>query len=194
MRTLFVAAVAEELGDLPGEVVGIGPIVAASRMAARLGRGPLPDRVVMIGTAGAYPGVGDDLPIGSAVVSSSISWSYGVAAMGLGYVPRPPGPVRGAASVIEALSIPARSVLTTGAVTTDVELAERLSDGHVVEHLEAYGVARACDDHGVPFAAVLGISSRVGPDAHVQWLQHRDAAQDAARNAARVLHETAQVD
>ena len=52
-----------------------------------------------------------------------------------------------------------------------------------VEHLEAYGVAFACRESGVPFVVVLGISNVVGPDAHIQWLTHRDAAQDAARVA-----------
>ena len=74
-----------------------------------------------------------------------------------------------------------------GAVTTDPTLAERLADGWSVEHVEAYGVALACQLAGVPFAAIFGIASRAGTDAHAQWLTHRDAAQEAARKAARLL-------
>jgi nucleoside phosphorylase len=81
-------------------------------------------------------------------------------------------------------------VLTTGAVTTDLTLARRLCDGYTVEHLEAFGVAIACQNAGIPFVAVLGISNAVGPEAHGQWLTNRDAAQDAARAVVRPLLDT----
>jgi purine-nucleoside phosphorylase len=136
----------------------------------------------MIGTAGAYPG---GPPIGSAIASARVGWGYGVATLGLGYVPRPPSPVEGDPALLDLLGLPRHHVLTVGAVTTDLALAQRLSDGWTVEHLESYGVALACREAGVPFVAVLGISNDVGPDAHVQWLTHRDAAQEAARLAVR---------
>lgn len=183
MAVLVVAAAREELGDVPGQVVGVGPVVAAVRAAALIER-LRPGRVVMIGTGGAYPG---GPKIGAAVASARVGWSFGVAVMGLGYVPRPPAPVDGDPELLAALDLPAHNVLTTGAVTTDPTLAQRLSDGWTVEHLEAFGVAMACREAGVPFVAVLGISNDVGPDAHVQWLTHRDAAQDAARAAIAPL-------
>lgn len=46
---LVVAAVAEELGDLPGKTVGIGPVVAAASMARILALSS-PSAVLMIGT------------------------------------------------------------------------------------------------------------------------------------------------
>lgn len=180
---LLMAAVREELGDLEGETVGIGPVVAAARAATLLERHK-PDRVVLIGTAGSYPG---GPPIRAAVASQMIGMSFGVAAMGLGYVPRPPAPVPGDEAMLEQLGLARHNVLTAGAVTTDLTLAKRLSDGWTVEHLEAFGVAVACQQAGVPFVAVLGISNAVGPEAHAQWLTHRDAAQEAARQAVRPL-------
>jgi nucleoside phosphorylase len=179
MGALVVAAAREELGDVEGEVIGVGPIVAAVATAAVLARRK-PERVVLIGTGGAYAG---DPPVGVAVAASRLGWSYGVAALGLGYVPRPPPPLESDAELLERLELPRHAVLTTGAVTTDPGLARRLADGWSVEHLEAYGVALACREARVPFVVVLGISNRVGPDAHVEWLTHRDAAQDAARRA-----------
>lgn len=179
MGVLVLAAAREELGDLPGEVVGVGPIVAAVR-ATMLLEQRKPSRVVLIGTAGAYAG---GPPIGQAIAASRVGWSYGVAAMGLGYVPRPPAPLEGDPEMLEELGLPRFPVLTVGAVTTDLTLAQRLSDGWSVEHLEAFGVALACREAQVPFVAVLGISNEVGKDAHVQWLTHRDDAQDAARDA-----------
>lgn len=108
--------------------------------------------------------------------------------MGLGYVPRPPQPVDCDPGLLAQLQgVPRHPVLTVGAITTDPTLASRLADGWAVEHLEAYGAAFACRESGVPFVAVLGISNEVGPDAHIQWLTHRDAAQEAARAAIAPL-------
>lgn len=177
---LVLAAAPEELGDLPGQVVGVGPIVAAVRAALLIER-LKPSAVCLIGTAGSYKG---GPPIGQAVVAQRLGLSASVAVMGLGYVPRPPAPVDADEGLMARLpGILRANVLTVQAITTDPTLSERLSDGWSVEHLEAYSVAYACREAGVPFVAVLGIANAVGRDAHVQWLLNRDAAQDAARKA-----------
>jgi nucleoside phosphorylase len=183
MRMLVLAAARQELGPIEGEVVGVGPVVAAARAAAILAR-RMPKGVVLVGTAGAYPG---GPPVGAAVASARLGLSYGVAAMGLGYVPRAPEPIAGDSGMLARLDCAKHAVLTVGAITTDATLARRLSDGWTVEHLEAFAVAFACQELGIPFVACLGIANDVGPDAHVQWLTHRDAAQAAARQAARAL-------
>jgi len=180
---LLLAAAQEELGDLEGEVVGVGPIVAAARAAAILAR-VKPEQVGLVGTGGSYPG---GPPVGAAVSSAKLGLSYGVATMGLGYVPRAPSPCEGDPNLISALEVEPHNILTVGAVTTDAQLAQRLSDGWTVEHLEAFGVALACREAGIPFIAVLGISNIVGADAHIQWLTNRDAAQQAARDAIAPL-------
>jgi purine-nucleoside phosphorylase len=185
-RMLLVAAAREELGDLDGEVVGVGPLVAAASAAALVER-LQPECVLLLGTGGAYA---SGPAVGTAVVSARLGLSSGVAALGLGYVPRPPSPIDGDPALLAALPhVPRAHVRTVGAVTTDLALAERLSDGWSVEHLEAYAVAWACRCAGVPFLAVLGIANDVGPDAHVQWLTHRDAARQAARDAIVPLLE-----
>ena len=176
---LLLAAAREELGDLDGQVVGVGPVVAAANASSLLALHQ-PEFVVLIGTGGAYAGGPD---IGTAIAATEVGLSYGVAAMGLGYVPRPPSPVSCDEGLLSRLELPRHNVLTSGAITTDVTLAERLSDGFTVEHLEAYGVAYACHVARVPFVAVLGISNVVGPSAHTQWLTHRDEAQAVARAA-----------
>ena len=179
MGILVLAAAREELGDLDGEVVGVGPVVSAVRTASLL-ETHKPDRVVLVGTAGVYNGV---IPVGTAVASARLGMSWGVASLGFGYVPRPPAPIEADRELLGAVDLPAHNVLTVGAITTDPTLASRLSDGWEVEHMESFGVALACQEVGIPFLAVLGIANEVGPDAHVQWLTHRDAAQGAARNA-----------
>lgn len=180
---MVMAAVAEELGGLDGTIVGIGPVVAAAS-TARLLSVHDPRAVVLIGTCGAYPGGPE---IGSAVVANRVALGSGVAALGLGYVPRPPGPIRCDPDLVAQVDARTVSVLTCPAVTTDDNLVERLGDGWDVEHMEAYGVAWACQAAGIPFTVVLGIANVVGPDAHVEWLTHREAAQQAAREAARPL-------
>ncbi len=191
MALLVMAAAPEELGPIEGAVVGVGPVVAAAstaRILAERNSGADPadrvERVVLIGTAGAYPG---GPSIGQAVAATRVALSWGVAAMGLGYVPRAPKPVDCDAALLAQVSVPQHSVLTVGAITTDKTLARRIADGYTVEHLEAFGVAWACAQANVPFLAVLGITNDVGPDAHVQWLTHRDAAQQAARDAIQPL-------
>lgn len=183
MAVLVMAAAPEELGPIEGAVVGVGPVVAAAN-AARILEQRRPDRVVLIGTAGSYAG---GPPIGVAVAASRVAMSWGVAAMGLGYVPRAPEPVECDPALLAALDAPRHAVLTVGAITTDRTLARRIADGYTVEHLEAFGVALACKHARIPFVAVLGITNDVGPDAHVQWLTHRDAAQQASRAAIAPL-------
>ncbi|RME20827.1 MAG: hypothetical protein D6798_19590 [Deltaproteobacteria bacterium] len=179
---LVLAAVAEELGDLPGRTVGVGPVVAAAQ-ASRILAEVRPDAVVMVGTAGSYPGGPD---IGTPCAARRVGLADGAARMGLGYVPRPPAPVVCDPRLLDLVpDLPRVDVLTAGGVSTDPLLAQRMADAWQVEHLEAFGVAAACAAHGLPFLAVLGIANRVGPTAHAEWLTHRDAAQDAAREAVR---------
>jgi futalosine hydrolase len=180
---LFVSATREELGDLPGEALGLGAIKAAASTAALIAR-EHPDGVVLIGTCGAYRG---GPVIGSAVVARRLGLSQGVATMGLGYVPHAPEPLACDPSLTEGIYAPRVDVLTVHAITTDPVLADRLADGWQVEHMEAYGAAQACAHAGIPFAAILGVASEVGHDAHTHWLLHRLDAQAHAREAAAPL-------
>lgn len=180
---LVVSAVAEELGPLEGEPLGIGAVAAAARMARLLSRAA-PDGVVLLGTGGAYPA---GPAIGEACVARRVGMSSGVAAMGLGYVPRAAATLPCDPRLLGRLKLPWADVLTVDAVTTDPVLAGRLGDRWTVEHTEAYGAAAACADAGVPFVAVLGIAWRAGPDANAQWLARRREAQEAARQAVGPL-------
>ncbi|MEQ1570081.1 MAG: hypothetical protein ABMA64_30890, partial [Myxococcota bacterium] len=119
-----------------------------------------------------------------------LGWADGGAVAGLGYVPMPPEVLEGEAPA-ELAHLPRASVLTLAAITTDPALVNTLGSTWQVEHMEAYAVAAACREYGVPFTAVLGITNDVGPDAHRQWLAHRDEVQAAVRAAVRGVRTAA---
>lgn len=179
----MVAAVRDELGDLPGHALGVGPVTAAASMGRLLAL-ERPDAVVLIGSAGVYPG--HDYTPGAAFGVHTLGLGTGLAAVGAGYVPLAPGDLHGDPRLLDALPCAATSALTVTAITTDPGVARERGTRWVLEHMEAYAAACACAQVGVPFLAILGVSNQVGPDAHAQWRTNRVAAQDAARAAARI--------
>jgi nucleoside phosphorylase len=182
-RVLLLAAVREELGDLAGVAVGVGPVRAAVGAASALEGGTSAWRAcVLIGTAGAYRG---GPPTGSVVAARRLGLSGGIAEVGLGYAPLHPGPLDTDAGLRASLGLPEVDVLTVEAITTDPGVVVARAACWQVEHMEAYGVALAAQAAGVPFVAVLGISNEVGPWAHSQWRENRGAAEAAARQGVR---------
>jgi purine-nucleoside phosphorylase len=159
-------------------------MVAAAARTARLLATRDVDHVVLVGTAGAYAG---GPPIGTVVCASRVGLVSGTALAGRGYVPLAPPPIDAVAvpSLAGVPSLPAVPVACATAITTDPDLAARIGAVWEVEHMEAFGVARACADVGVPFSVVLGITNVVGPDAHVQWRANRAVAEAAAAGAVR---------
>lgn len=142
-----------------------------------------PSRVVLVGTAGVFPGRAPT--VGSVILARRLGLGATAVTLGLGYQPGAP-PVLTA----DAPDLPGclrADVLTNLAITTSPDLAARFAQDWEVEHMETFGVAWACHAAGVPFAAVLGITNTVGPDAHAEWLRHRSAAESAARAVARAL-------
>lgn len=184
MKLGLCAAVDEELGPLPGVGLGVGPVTAGSA-AARWLATEKPDAVLLIGTAGAYAGGPE---IGTLVAAGALGLGDSAAAIGLAYVPRAPGELAANLAILAESGLPVARVLTLAAITTDPTLAALHAANWEVEHMEAYAVALACAAAGVPFAAILGITNRVGPEAHAQWRANRERVQRAVQNvAARVL-------
>jgi purine-nucleoside phosphorylase len=174
-----------ELGELPGHPVGIGLLAAAVATAGLLAA-ERPSLVVLVGSAGAFPGHG--LDPGQVVLGRRLGLGAPAVTLGLGYQPAAP-PVLPAWEVAAAPAAQwvTADVLTNLAITTDPRLAARFAEGWAVEHMETYGVAWACHVAGVPFLPVLGIANRVGPDAHAEWRAFRGQAEEAARRVARVV-------
>ncbi len=176
-----MAAVAGELGDLPGVTIGIGAIDAAISMARRLCEDCV-DGVVLVGTCGAYT---TDFPIGTVIRGDGLSWRPLLTVVNLAYEVAPRPPIQADPALATFFDAPWAEVVTTPAITTDPGLVASMADRAAVEHLETWGVARACAEAGVPFVPILGVANPVGPDAHALWVRHRAQAEQAARDVVR---------
>ncbi len=184
MRVTLCSAVPHELGDLPGVAVGVGPLAAATA-ATRFLMERRPEAVAFVGSAGAYASGPE---VGTVIVSGALGMASTAVTLGLGYQPRGAPELRSDATLVARSARPTSRVLTVAAITSDEALAARFSADWEVEHMEAYAVAFACAEAGVPFAAVLGIANRVGRDAHAEWLRNHAAVEASARTvAARLL-------
>ena len=174
-RALFLAAFPPEIAALDPSydraTVGVG-LVEASLGAAAILAERRPQRVVLIGTVGAYPGSG--VAIGDVVTAERVLVASDTGAI----VDAMPSsslavPISNARRVV---------VATTVAITTDDAVAVILekSTGAHVEHLEAFAVARACERAGVTFSAVFGVANVVGSRGRDEWRANHERAAAAA--------------
>ena len=181
--TLLVAAARAELGGADGLELGVGLVRATATLAAHLAR-HRPDHVVLVGTAGALPTDRPDPPtIGDALVVTEAMLGSPAAVLDLGYIPLAPGPL----TPFAPPGSPRVRALCNLAITTDPALATIFGRECDLENMEVYGVAWACTIAAVPWSAVLGVTNRVGPEAHAQWRANRAEAEAAARHLARRL-------
>jgi nucleoside phosphorylase len=188
-KILVVAAWAPEIAALRGSVrdrsvslraVGVG-LVDAAAGAARAIAETSPEAIVLVGTAGVYPGAAP--VVGSVVVARRLVLGCPGVAGGAAYLPAPmTAEVETSGRLRRALAggTPLVDVACPLAITRGRAVARRLREatGCAVENLEAFAVARAAGR--IPFAAVLGIANEVGPAAHRQWKAHGAAAAAAA--------------
>lgn len=182
---LFLAAFSPELVGLEGEAVGVG-LVESALGAARVIAARKPERVVLVGTCGAYANSG--LSIGDVVVARSIVLAAPSGALIDGVMPTSLDTDAALSSCFDAK---AARVATTLSITTDDEVARVLerSTRAGVEHLEAFAVARACAVANVPFTAVLGVANIVSARGRDEWRANHERAAAAAcaivRNRSR---------
>jgi purine-nucleoside phosphorylase len=195
---LVVAAWEPELRALRGArleraVVGVGAIEAAAGTARLLER-QRPELLILIGTAGVYPGGGDDVAIENACVAGRISLVSHAVTRGVAYLPAPlpvavAGPSAPGRQIARTGGVPVVDVACPVAITRSRAAARALArtSGASLENLEAFAVARAAAAARVPFAAVLGVANQVGPRAHLQWRAHAAAAAAAACTCVRAF-------
>lgn len=183
---LLLAAFPPELAGLdtlppPGWRVactGVGALAAAvttARLIAEL----KPQKVLFIGTCGAYDerlSIGDILAVSEAL-AVSLDELEGRAFR--------PGIERTRWEATWALPFPAHIVVVPPAITKTCEGSERLARIAAAEHLEVTGVFAACHEAGIPVAAALTAANRVGPTAHSEWQAHHAAASAGLVKALR---------
>ncbi len=172
-------------GSIAFVSVGIGAVdaaVGATRAIARF----QPRLILFVGTAGSY---GATPPIGGVAIARRLFLASTAVARAEAYLPAPAVVTATADSTLRRALLdgaPAGAIIadvaTTIAITRSASLARRLAavTGATVENLEVFAVARAAHAAGIPFGAALGISNRVGPRAHAEWLRHQAAATIAA--------------
>jgi futalosine hydrolase len=169
-------------------VVGVGLIEAAAG-TARLLVQQKPAALVLVGTAGVYEGRKPAL--GQAVVAGALHLASASVADEAAYLPPPlPAHSEGSAladEIAAATGLVRADVACPLGITRDRKVGKRLqtATGADVENLEAFAVARAAVQAGVPFAAVLGVANHVGPEGHAEWKKHGDRAAATACAAVR---------
>ncbi|HEY2748270.1 MAG TPA: hypothetical protein VGL86_26790 [Polyangia bacterium] len=180
MRPLLVAAYAPELGMLDGRAVGVGLIAAAAGTERAIAEAR-PERIVLVGTCGVFPGAanaigsiviverallivrpGEYLPaIMTAIAAADAAWA------------------QECARVIGAPLVTAASGV--GITSSDKE-AQRLGALAAVEHLESFAVLATAAGR-VAATAVLAVANVVGANAHAEWKANRARAEAAAADA-----------
>jgi nucleoside phosphorylase len=200
MRTLVVAAWTPEIdgltqllpeamarGRVVSRAVGVG-LVEASAGAERAIAEVRPDRVLLVGTAGHFPGA--PFGIGSIVVVKRATLVVREPEYVPAVMPTQVDADHDLASLFgETLSAPLVKVASPIGVTSTDDEAARLAQGRAqAEQLECFAVLAAAARAGLPATAIFAISNQVGASGAAEWQQHRQAAEAAALAAvARVL-------
>ena len=185
----MLASFAPELAGLetrppPGwrvALTGIGGLTSAAA-TARLLESLRPQRVLFIGTCGAYGNAMNILSIGDCIAASKAIAISVPEILRRAYRPSPEI-TRWPASW--SLPLPGRAVACPPAIASDEEDAALLGRIADAENLELGGVFAACHMANIPVAAALAVTNYAGPGAHAGWKAN-------AESASRKLAETLQ--
>lgn len=192
MSILVVAAMKEEAAEIVARtdnevlITGIGTVPAAIALTKRLARGPLPQRVVNVGTAGALrdvkPGVYDI----TAVVKHD---HRALEVPGLTDFVYP-----------RTFEVPAVTGLRTARLATGDTFVnsstlrgELARDSDLVD-MEGYSLAAVCSEFGVPLTLLKQVSDNADESSDISWPDSLAAAAaelwDALVSQESVLKET----
>jgi len=181
--------------SVTSKVVGFGPGAAASATARGLAA-VTPRAIVLVGTCGVYPGLGQYQPHDVVVAPGVPGLDHAAVEGAPGWPPPRATAIDASAPIVAGLSAgrhrthvaPVASPL---ALTRSDSLASRISSvlGAHVENTDAYGVACAASGANVPFTCVLGVANIVGSTGRADWQQfQREAATQAANAVVAWLH------
>jgi nucleoside phosphorylase len=150
------------------------------------------DAIILVGTAGLYPGRGNRAPLGQVCLVQQAVLLPHVLRGSQAFLPTVmPHASKTTRALTRRLSsttqgLPAVDVACPLAITAGTAAARSAAkrSGCVLENLEVFAVARAAQAVRIPCAAVLGVANHVGPRGHREWLAH---GKQAAENACRVV-------
>jgi nucleoside phosphorylase len=192
MRLLVVAAWDPELerfralgvpGSCVTRAIGVGPVDAGIGMARALAE-EQPDAVVLLGTCGAL----GRAVIGEIVVAREARLIDPATLERRAALPYATGPIALATKPFEEEGARRVVALNPLGITIDEALAATLTAHGDIEHLEAFGVARACEAANIPCAIVLGVTNQVGERGRDEWrANHVEVSARVAELAHRAL-------
>jgi nucleoside phosphorylase len=172
--------------------VGVG-MIEAGIAAARLIHAHQPSAVLLVGTAGVYPGQSPELVLDGAAIARSIRLLPQILPGNHAFLPAiVPAEARSTPALARALrkatALPCADVACPLGITATAKAAKTAAElsGCALENLEVFAVARAAAVTKVPFAAILGIANHVGPRGHREWEKH---AKQAAKSACGAVIE-----
>lgn len=182
--------------NVSAKVCGVGMGVAGAWTAKRLVQ-LSPRAVVLVGTAGIYPGQAGFQPL-DVVVAEELKLLDHAALGGHTAYPTPMQTQLAApAAMVAGLLGNQRGrthrvkLASPLADTRDAEFANSVPTrlGCAAESLEAFAVAQACQLMNVPFGIALGVSHVLGEHAETDWQRyHRDASRAAATALLNWVH------
>lgn len=163
-------------------IIGVGLVEAAIGTTRAISRHH-PRRVLLVGTAGLFPGHQSLLVLGEAFRVKNARFTSGSVVRGDAYWP-PPLPTA-VSTASRRTALVALSVACPAAITHSARMGRAIArDADAqAETLETFAVARAAARAKVPWEAFLGVTNHVGPKAHAQWVEHAKPAAAAACEA-----------
>ncbi len=176
--------------SLAFEPIGVGLVSAAMGMTHALHH-YAPHNVVLVGTCGAYPS--RSLHIGNLTVAERFQLTDYALLERYAELAAPVHPHVGSDPHLVASLIASQEKLTavdattTMGITTSNLLAKQLSTRSQcdVENMEGYAAAWVCQQHHIPFAALLAVSNNVGAQGRDEWKTHREQCKTLASTAIK---------
>lgn len=178
------------------ECCGFGPIAAAARTAQLL-MAVHPDQVLLVGIAGSLD---DRLAVGTAHQFGSVACHGVGAGTGPAFVPAAAlgwqqwaGSGAGGDAIGDTITLKAAGDGDTGLLLTvcaasgnaaDVVARKHCFPDALAEDMEGFGVAMACQMHGIPCTIIRGISNLAGDRERTHW-----RVDPALRAAAALVNE-----
>jgi hypothetical protein len=187
-KLIFLAAIADEFAPLRSRLrnlrcgkatrfdfieLGVGVIDSIITLEKHAKLFSKNDRVVFLGTAGI---IGNDFVPGETYQASFFRWTSIGLALKKGFLPDLLYQDIKAQKFFGGLQ--GLPVISTPEITSDdtTALAFQKQNGHCLENLEVYGVARWFKSNNLSLAALLSVTNQVGKKSHRYYLKYRELA------------------